>query len=52
MWSCNYLNDIRVIDKYGNFCEKDNKAIVTYQKKFEKKKMWCMQVLLSKIYFY
>ena len=39
--SCDHviiLNDIRVIDKYDNFSEKDNKAIVTYQKKLKRKK--------------
>ena len=39
--SCDHviiLNDIRVIDKYDNFNEKDNKAIVTYQKKLKRKK--------------
>ena len=39
--SCDHviiLNDIRVIDKYDNFNEKDDKAIVTYQKKLKRKK--------------
>ena len=39
--SCDHviiLNDIRVMDKYDNFNEKDNKAIVTYQKKLKRKK--------------
>ena len=39
--SCDHviiLNDIRVMDKYDNFSEKDNKAIVTYQKKLKRKK--------------
>ena len=39
--SCDHviiLNDIRVIDKYDNFSEKDNKAIVTYKKKNKRKK--------------
>ena len=39
--SCDHviiLNDIRVMDKYDNFREKDEKAIVTYQKKLKRKK--------------
>lgn len=38
--SCDHviiLNDIRLKDKYDNFSEKDNKAIVTYQKKLKRK---------------
>ena len=39
--SCDHviiLNDIRVMDKYDNFKERDEKAVVTYQKKLKRKK--------------
>jgi hypothetical protein len=44
--SCDHviiLNDIRVMDKYDNFREKDEKAIVTYQKKLKRKNILCLR---------
>ena len=49
--SCDHviiLNDIRVMDKYDNFNEKDNKAIVTYQKKLKRKKCDACQFYYAK----
>lgn len=42
------LNDIRVMDKYDNFSEKDDKAIVNYQKKLKRKKCDACQFYYSK----
>ena len=49
--SCDHvimLNDIRVMDKYDNFKEKDNKAIVNYQKKLKRRKCDACQFYYSK----
>ena len=49
--SCDHviiLNDIRVMDKYDNFREKDEKAIVTYQKKLKRKKCDACQFYYAK----
>ena len=49
--SCDHviiLNDIRVMDKYDNFREKDEKAIVTYQKKLKRKKCDACQFFYAK----
>ena len=42
------LNDIRVMDKYDNFREKDEKAVVTYQKKLKRKKCDACQFYYAK----
>ena len=42
------LNDIRIMDKYDNFLEKDEKAIVTYQKKLKRKKCNACQFFYAK----
>ena len=49
--SCDHviiLNDIRVMDKYDNFREKDEKAVVTYQKKLKRKKCDACQFYYAK----
>ena len=49
--SCDHviiLNDIRVMDKYDNFLERDEKAIVTYQKKLKRKKCEACQFYYAK----
>ena len=49
--SCDHviiLNDIRVLDKYDNFLERDEKAIVTYQKKLKRKKCEACQFYYAK----
>ena len=49
--SCDHviiLNDIRVMDKYDNFLERDEKAIVTYQKKLKRKKCDACQFYYAK----
>ena len=49
--SCDHviiLNDIRIMDKYDNFLEKDEKAIVTYQKKLKRKKCNACQFFYAK----
>ena len=49
--SCDHviiLNDIRIMDKYDNFSEKDDKAIVNYQKKLKRKKCDACQFYYSK----
>ena len=49
--SCDHviiLNDIRVIDKYDNFNEKDDKAIVTYQRKLKRRKCDACQFYYAK----
>ena len=49
--SCDHviiLNDIRIMDKYDNFNEKDDKAIVNYQKKLKRKKCDACQFYYSK----
>ena len=49
--SCDHviiLNDIRVMDKYDIFSEKDEKAVVTYQKKLKRKKCDACQLYYAK----
>ena len=49
--SCDHvilLNDIRVMDKYDNFREKDEKTVVTYQKKLKRKKCDACQFYYAK----
>ena len=49
--SCDHviiLNDIRVMDKYDNFRDKDEKAVVTYQKKLKRQKCDACQFYYAK----
>ena len=43
------LNDVRFIDKYDNFKEIDDKAIVTYQRKIKRKKCDACNLYYAKI---